>query len=896
MSGWPFKRTPPPGSLGGDQDADIDEELEFHLELRTRELMDEGLDRDTARREAEMQFGDAREVARRIKRERRRGGAGRMMMNVLGELRGDLGYAFRTFRRNPGFAGIAALTLAVAIAGNTAVFSVLDSAILRALPFENASELVFLNGYHLQNGERAIRYASVPEFTDWRERSRGVSSMAGVRPAGVTLRGGGGAERAEAEVVSQDYFSILGGTTPLGRTFTPEEYEVPDAHPVVVLSHSLWVRSFGSDPGVVGRSVLVNERTVEVIGVMAADFAGVSLDVDLWIPMGMMSLVGSADLLDTRGTRFLPVIGRLASGVSVEDAQRELDAIAGDLQDLYPDINRDRFVEVETFRDGYLGSTGRLLWVLFGAGGFLLLIAAANVANLLLVRADARVRELTVRRAVGADSGRVARLLLTESIALAAIGGAFGLVLAAWGLRVLTPLIPHGVLPGYAEPVLSVRAFLFALVSLTVVGVLAGLAPALSSARRDLTTSLRAGGRGMTGGRARTQQIFVITQVGLALLLLVGAGLLTRSFRAQLAVDPGLEMDGVHVFSVQPSRESVPDADGLRVFTDELLRTVAEVPGVRSVAASSDFPLRGGSSGAYVFRPDDPETRIRYHRHSVSPGYFENLGVELRSGRFIEASDNQQARPVAVVTQAFVERVLPDASNGVGRSIYVGDPSDPANLAEIVGVVENIRYRNLTQDMMEESNSPDVFFSIHQVPARFLEISFRTDAGVAPNPEAIRTAVQRMDPSIPAPSLTTLEELYHAQTATPRFAAFLMGLFSGLALLLACVGIYGVLSHSVGRRGPEIALRRALGAQAADVARSVVWDGARLAGVGLVIGGIGALLSGRVLESLLFNVESTDPMTFAVVASALLLVATLAAAVPAWHASRKAPADVLGGE
>jgi predicted permease len=893
MARWPFRPTPSPGALRSDEEADIREELELYLELRTEELIAEGMEPAEARREAEARFGNPEVWRRRLRRQAaRHGGSGAAMR--LGHVRQDLAYALRTFRRNPGFTAMATLTLAVALAGNTAIFSVLDSTVLQALPFPDHERLVFVNGYHLQNGERAIRLASVPEFRDWRERSRTVDPIAAVVSTSVTVTGDGEAERAAVEIVSEDYLELVGGRAELGRTFAPEEYAAPDGFPVVILSHGLWQRRFGGDPDIVGRTLQVNDRTVSVVGVMPDAFAGVSLGADLWAPLGMISLAGSVEILEARGSRFLPVIGRLAPGVDRDQAQDELDGIARDLQELYPRAHEDRFAQIQPFREGFLGTTERLLWVLFGGAALLLLIASANVANLLLVRANARTRELVVRRAVGADGGRVARQLLTESLALSALGGAAGLVLAMWGLSAMAPLIPTGVLPAYADLSVSPRAFGFTLVTLVVVGVAAGLAPALSSARRDLAASLRSGERGMMGRRARAQQVFVVTQVGLALLLLVGAGLLTRSFRAQLAVDPGLELEDIQVFRVQPPRERYPDAASLRVFTDEIVRRISEVPGVTAAAASSDFPFRGGSSGAYIFRADDPETRIRFHHHSVTPGFFENLGVELRTGRLLAPSDDENTAGVAVVTEALVRRVFPEETSAVGRTLYVGDPSDPDNAAEIIGVVENVRFRNLTQDMMDGPNSPDVFFSIRQIPARTLEISYRADGDISA--AVIREAVRELDASIPVYALSSLRELYRTQTATPRFAAFLMGLFSALALSLACVGIYGVLAFAVGQRDQEMAVRRALGARAGDVARSVVLDGVRLAAVGLLIGGGAALLGGRVLGSLLFDVEATDPVTFGVVATGMMGVAVVAAAIPAWRACRKAPADALAAD
>lgn len=896
MARWPFRREPPPGSVSGDPERSIREEIDLYLELRTEELVAQGMEPEAARSEALARFGDPDEVERRVRRERAGDRDGFDGRTTMGQVWQDLVYAMRGVRRHPGFALVAVVTLAVALGGNTAIFSVLDAAVLRALPFPDHDRLVFVNGYHLQDGQRAIRLASIPEFRDWQERTRSISPMVAADGNSVTLGGEDGAERAVLEFVTDGYFELLGGTTVLGRSFTPEEHATPDGFPVVVLSHGLWERRFAGDPDVVGRTLDVNGRTVTVVGVMAPGFQGANLSADLWAPLAMIGLVASPELLESRGSRFLQVMGRLAPSVAPEEAEREMDVIARDLQAMYPDTHEDRFAEVQTFREGYLGGTGRLLWILFGAGGLLLLIASANVANLLLVRADARSRELVVRRAMGADGSRIARQLLTESLALAVLGGAVGLALAVWALTVMTALLPAGVLPAYAEPAVSVRVFLFTLGVLALVGLGAGMAPALSTARRDLAGALRTGGRGSTRGGTRAQRTFVVTQVGLALLLMVGAGLLARSFRAQMRVDPGLDMDGVQAFIVVPPQERYPDGASLRLFSDELRRSVEAVPGVSDVAISSDFPFRGGSSGSYVAREDDPENRIRYHRHSVTPGYFRNLGVELVAGRFLEESDHEDAPGAVVVTQAFVDRVFPEAGSGVGQRFWVGNPADPSNLAEIVGVVENVRYRNLTQDMMAGPNSPDVFFAFRQVPSRGMNVAYRAEADPASLTPAIRRAVADLDPELAVFGVASLESLYLSQTATPRFAAFLMGLLSALALTLACVGIYGVLSFTVGLRAQEIAVRRALGARAGTVARSVVMDGVRLTLLGLVVGGIGAWWGGGVLERFLFEVEAADPATFATTAAAMLLVAVAAAAVPAWRATRKEPVEALTAE
>lgn len=893
MSRWPFRQMLGPGQVRS-KEAEIREEIELHLELRAQELEQEGRTPEEARREALARFGDREEIERRVRREasRRRNREGGRTMT--GQLRQDIGYALRGFRRNAGFTAVAVLTLGLAVAGNTAIFSVLDEAVLQALPFPQPGELVFLNGYHLSGGERAVRLASVPEFMDWRERARSLDPVVGVNGTTLTLTGDGRPERIGAEAVTAGYFDLLGGEAQLGRTFTDAEADTRGQYALVVLSHGLWERRFGSDPGVVGTRVDIDGRSYAVLGVMPAGFRPLGLDgVDAWIPLGMWG----PSAFESRGARFLPVAARLAPGFSVAEAQAELDAIARDLQETYPDAHEDRWAEVQPFRAGYLGTTGDLLWVLFGAGVLLLVIASANVANLLLVRAHGRVRELTVRRAVGAGGGRVAAQLLTESMVLTAMGGVFGLLLSWWGIGVLVPQVPDGVLPGWVEPEISFRVFFSTLGILAVVGLGVGLLPALASARRNLAGSLRSGGRGgLSPSGRRAQRAFVVIQVALAILLLVGAGLLTRSFRAQTAVDPGLEMEGIQVFRVQPPVERYPDAASLRAFAGELVRRVATVPGVSSVTASSDVPFRGGSSGSYIVRPDDPEALIRYHRHSVSPGYFETLGVGLLAGRTFTASDDESRPGVAVVTEVMVRRVFPDLADpaaALGRTIFIGPPSDPDNAAEIVGVVENVRYRDLTQDLMAEANSPDVFFSLRQVPARTHEITFRSDRSPASVLPAVRRAVQAVDPEVPLFLPTTLEEAWWSQTATPRFAAFLMGLFSFLALSLACVGVYGILAFTVGERAREIAVRRALGARPGAVARSVVLEGARMAVLGLVVGGAAALTGARYLEGLLFRVEPADPATYAMVTGLMAVVVLVAAALPAWRASRRDPVEAL---
>lgn len=893
MSRRPFLRTLRPGQVRSDELQDIRDEIELYLELRTEELIEEGMSPEEARRTAEERFGDTARIQGQLQRQAKRRRARRGTMMTMGGLRQDLAFAARTFRRSPGFTLVAVLTLALALGGNTAIFSVLDAAVLRAMPFADAEELVYVNGYHLSNGEIAIRGASFPEFRDWRERARGVTPMAAVGSISLALTGGGEAESLSTEIVTQDYFDVLEVSVQRGRLFEESEYTERDAHSVVVISDGLWERRFGRDAETVGSSIVLNDQTFTVVGVLPAGFGGIGLGTDLWITDGVIGVLGFGGALDARGSRWLSVIGRLdADG---EAAQAELDGVARELQAEYPRAHEDRFAQVQSFRDAYLDSTQTLLWILLGAGLLLLTIAAANVANLLLVRSHHRTREIVLRRALGAESVRVGGQLVTESVVLATLGGLAGLAVAFAGLGVLGPMIPQGVLPQYVNVDLSPTAFGYSLLMLAVVGVTMGLVPAAASSRVDIATTLREGGRAAAGSlrRFRAQHAFVVVQVGLALVLMVGAGLLTRSFRAQLDVETGSDFQQVVAARVSLPGARYPDREARRVFASELERGAEAIPGVTSVSVSSTLPFRGGSSGAYVFRQDAQDERIRFHRHSVAPGYFETLGVQLQAGRFISEADGPDQPLVGVITEAMVRRVFPGESP-VGQTMYL-QPGGQTPF-EIIGVIEDLRYRDLTTSLMAEGNSPDVFFPFAQIPSPTIELAVSVQGAPGGYVGPLRDVVAAVDPDLPVFQAAPVAAAYAAQTAMPRFAAFLMSLLSGLAMILACVGIYGVLSFSVGQRAQEIAIRRAIGATAPSVASAVVGDGLRLVAVGIAVGGGTAVFGAGVLRSFLFEVPTTDPATFITVGGTMLAVALLAAVIPALRATRRDPALLLSSE
>lgn len=883
--------------MRSDPDEEIHEEIELYLELRATELEEaEGLAPGVARRVAEERFGDTKRIERTLRRQARQRSAREGRTMTMDGLRQDLAYAVRTFRRSPGFTVVAVLTLGLALGGNTAVFSVVDAALLQAMPFEDHERLVFVNGYHLVDGEISVRGASFPEFRDWRERSRTVSPMAATSTVSLAATGDGEAERLATEIVTEGYFELLGHQALLGRTLLPEEHREPDAFPVAVVSHRLWERRYALSEDVLGHDLVVNDRPLTIVGVMPPGFGGTSLETDLWVPESMISLVAGVETLDARGSRFLTVLGRLTDGVDVDAAQLELDEIARALQADFPRDHEDRFAQVEDFRSGYLGSTGGLLWILMGAGVLLLLIAAANVSNLLLVRSHGRTREIVLRRALGAEGGRIAGQLLTESVLLAVLGGLAGVGISVWALAVLGPMIPTGVLPGYVDPALSGRAFGFTLGVLSLVGIATGVVPAAAGARMQIATRLRdgaGGGGGASLRRLRAQHFFVVAQVALALVLLVGAGLLTRSFRAQLAVDTGSDLTGVVAMRMQlPTGRYDQDPTAWALAT-ELEREVGSIPGVTSVSISSQLPFRGGSSGSYILREGDgPDDRIRFHRHYVTPGYFETLGIEVREGRTLNENDRAGTPTVAVITQAMADRVFP-GERAVGKVMWLR-PGGSATV-EIVGVIEDVRYRDVTTSLMADANSPDVFFSYWQSASYSMEVAARlgpgADAGAVMR--LMRDAVGALDPDLPVFQLEPLVDGWLSQTATPRFAAFLMGLFSVLAAVLACVGIYGVLAFAVGERSREIAIRRAIGASTRSVAGAVIGDGLKLAGVGLAVGGAASLTATGVLERFLFGVPANDPVTFLTVGGAMVAVAVAAAVVPALRAMRRDPAEAL---
>ena len=891
-----MRRDLPPGGPVRDPDREVRAEIDFYLEERARELEEEGMSPEEARREARRRFGDVEKISaevRRIRRRRERWEGTRTMIDTVTQ---DVRMALRGLARRPGFGAVAVGTLALGIGAVTAIFGVAEATLLQALPFEDADRLVFVQGAYDAPEGPSVRGASIPEARDWAESARSFEALAPVDGIAVALTGVGTAERVVGEQVGPGFWELFRLQPAAGRFFGDAEARPPGASQSVVLGHGLWQRSFGGDPAAVGRTVDLNGRTMTVVGVAPEGFGGVTLDAELWIPMGNDVTGPSEDRVTSRGTRWLTVVGRLAEGVGVEEARAEMAGIARALEERHPDAHEDRIALVTPAREVYLGSTRTLVLVVLGATGLLLLIAAANVANLLLVRASARSSEVLMRRALGAGRGRLVAQFLTEGLVLAALGAGLGLLVGIPGARLLAAAMPDALLPSWAEVRPDLATFGVAAGLMAAVGVLAGLAPALFAARRDVGTGVREGREsGRVGGRSglgRLQGALVVGEVALALVLLVGAGLMARSFGSQLAVRPGFDHEELYAFRLQLPAESY-DGDGVRAGLQELEERLEADPALGDVTFGSDAPLRDGYSASYLFLEGaSEEDRIRFYVHRVRPDWFETVGTRIVRGRALGPQDLSNP-DVTVVSRSLAERFFPDR-DPVGRSLNLFEPEGPR--VEIVGVAEDVRWRDLTSDLTAGADDPDIYVLWDSIPSRGVSMAVRTTADPGDAEPAVRRVVEGFDPDLPVQRPGPMADALAAETAQARFGSTLLAVFSALAGVLALVGLYGVLAFAVDGRRREIAVRMALGAEAGRVRRMVVVQGMRLVAAGLALGLAGAWVATRSLEAFLFDVERADPVTWAGVTALLALVALAAVWLPALRATRIDPGRTLGGE
>jgi putative ABC transport system permease protein len=812
----------------------------------------------------------------------------------------DLKVALRSLGRTPGFTAVAVLTLALGVGATTAVFTLVDSVLLRALPYP-ASERILSVQHEAQGGEMQMPI-SQGLYLLYAEHARSLSAIAMHAPSVMNFTGEGEAERVTGRAVTASLHDVLGVTPRLGRPLIPADNE-PDAEPVVLLSHGLWQSRFGADPEVVGRTVVMNGTSREIVGVMPRGFAFPDDEARFWVPQPL-STSTNLMVFGSQG------VARMAPGATPERVHGELAGIIARLGELLPEappqmvamIQRSQLApRVSTLKEAVVGDLTRTMWTLLGLVAIVLLIACANIANLLLVRAESRQRELAVRQALGAGRWDLGRPLLAESLVLALAGGVVGVAIAALAVRMTIALAPEN-LPRMGEVGMDLRVLAFAAVVSLVAAFGPGMLPLRRHGRGDLSTELREGGaRGGTAGRKRhrVRNALVVAQVVLALVLLVGSGLMFRSFVALMAVDPGFDRDGVLAVQVSVPPAEVEESRAAEEVFRQLRERLGSQPGVVSVSAASWVPLGGQLAFMSHFLEDFPteegEPPHMVHLTYVDPGYFETLGIPVVDGRTLGDGDAADALRGLVVSRAYAERWWPDAS-ALGRRLWVlgGSSGDPW---EIVGVVENVRHRGLQEDPEEIIYVPTLTGSAAEPQvARTRELLIR----VAGEPMAflsmVRSEVRSLNSQLPVSNPRSLEDVARASAAATSFTMAILGAASLVALLLGLVGIYGVVSYVVSQRTREIGVRMALGASAASVRRMVVRQGVGLTGIGIGAGLVIALWASRLMDSLLYGVSSRDPVTYGLVAVTLLAVAALASWLPARRAAGVDPATALRQE
>jgi putative ABC transport system permease protein len=801
----------------------------------------------------------------------------------------DIRHALRFFAKSPAFAGVAVLTLAIGIGANTAIFSVANALLLRPLPYREPDRLVLISQLRKLNGVRQGPLSWI-RFQQIRDDNRSFSGVAAFTSEDFTLTGRGAPEQFRGARVSWNFFDILGVRPALGRAFTAAE-DQPSGENVALISHSLWGRRFGSDPGAIGSQLTLDSRPYTVVGILPADFRFDLLgsNIDIVTPRVYELNVATPQQVQA-GAGFLNYIARLRSGAGLASAQAEMDALAARYRAAYPkngDSDPALQVGAGNLRDEMVSTARPAVLILFGAVFVVLVIACGNVANLTLSRALGRSKDIAVRTALGASRKSIIRQLLTESLLLALLGGAMGAGLSAWGTRLIAAMA-QGNLPRAQDIRISGAVLLFTAVVSVLAGVLFGLAPALQISRTDLVAVLRSEGRGATSGRRRNwmRNLLVVSQVALSVLLVIGAGLLLRNFVQLRSNSAGFDAHHLLTLNIPlpPARYDKP----LQVlFFDELLRRVRAVPGVRAAAIDSALPFNPSrfSPALPEGQPEVPlAQRPIFNIQTMSPGYVETLRTRLVRGREFTERDGATDPRVIVINEAAARRFWPN-ENPIGRHITVGRIPQPI---EIVGVLADVRNVNLAADPQ-----PEIYLPYAQLPTSSMNLVVRTQADPRSFINAIQSQVFAVDRDQPVTAVRTMDEIVEAGAAQPRFTTSLLAGLSLTALVLAIVGIYGVIAYSVAERSQEMGIRMSLGAARGDIFRLVLRQGLSLAAVGIAIGLAAALVLTRLMESLLYRVSVTDPLTFGAGAVLFALVALAASYIPARRATKVDPIVVL---
>lgn len=797
----------------------------------------------------------------------------------------DLRYAFRQLIKSPGFTAVTILTLALGIGACTAIFSVVNAVLLRPLDYPEPARLVVIRETQLPDFPEFS--VSPPNYLDWEKQTKSYENLAAYSGSRINLTGDGEPQQLIGVKATAHYFDVYGIKPVLGRTFLPEE-DAPGKNHVVVLSYPFWQRVFGGTADVVGRPIQLNGEPYTVIGVAPLGF-GIASKVDAWMPMAFDP---KETANDNRGAHYLNVAGRLRPGVTVAQAEAELKVLAAQLATQYPDSNKGWGIFLMPLQDYSVRDVRAVLYTLLGAVGCVLLIACANIANLLLARATARHREISIRAALGASRARLVRQLLTESVLLALCGGLAGMLLARWGLDALLALAPAN-LPRVADIHLDAGVLAFSLALSVLTGLVFGIAPAWLAARADVNEALKQGSRGSTegGARGRLRSALVVLEVTFALMLLGGAGLLARSFMQLTHVDSGFTPENATVLRLSLPQKKYALPEQQTAFADALLERVKTLPGVQAVGLTHSMPLVGdyvlgfNIEGRPAIAPSDlPNTNY----YAVTPDYFRAMGIRLMHGRVFTAQDNAKTPRVAIINETLARQHFPN-EDPIGKRINI--TNGPDTWREIVGIVGDIKQYGPDKATSNQSYEP-----FAQVPFSSLNLVIRTSGPPAALLSAIRPTVYAVDKDQPIGTIRPLEEIMADSIARQRFAMTLLTVFSAVALVIAAVGIYGVMAYSVVQRTGEFGIRMALGAQQRDVLRLVLVQGGKLIGLGLLIGLAATLAASRAMGSMLFNTSAQDPLTLGTITLLLGAVALVACLLPANRATKVNPIEALRAE
>jgi putative ABC transport system permease protein len=867
-------------------DRELAEELESHLQMHIEDHVRAGLSPEEARRQALIKLGG---VAQTKEEYRRRRG-----FPMIEDLWQDLRYGARGLLRQPAFTLVAVLTLALGIGANTAIFSMVNAILLRQLPFKNPEQLVAVDSKRTDPGKHPF---TIPDFIDYRDQNQTLEQIAAFANLSASMTGSGEAERVQGMRISANAFQLLGVEAVVGRALIPED-DTPGRQNVVVLSHGLWQRRFGADPRLVGQTLTLNGNSYTIVGVLPPQFIFPIKEAELAVP-----LAPDADPWRSArtSTNFLRAIARLKPGVASAQAEADLTSIAGRMRQQYPAANENQNklgVTLTPLNDVIVGNYRHSLWMLLGAVGFVMLIASINLASLSLARASTRHREMAIRTAHGATRWRLIRQMTTESLLLALSGGLIGLLLAWWGINFLLALSPAE-MPRLSEVGLDARVLVFTLAVSLLAGSIFGILPAVKASRVDLNEELKSGGRsGNDGtGRNRVRSFLVVAEIAISLVLLLSAGLLIKSFSRLQEARPGFESENLLAVRLSLPRTRYANRDALISFDDQLQPLLEGLPGVSAVGAVSALPLsttRASIEFTIEGRPS-PRNEVWVSDYRIaSTGYFRAMKIPLRRGREFSEQDNTNTTPVAIISETLAHRFWPDG-NPVGARLSIDDNNQGPRPVEIVGVVGDVKHLSL-----EDEPTPHVYLPLRQIHEDGVVWMtnnqywlIRSEVPPLNLASAVQREIRKVDPEVPASNVKTMEQYLSASVSPRRFNLWLLTVFAAAALVLATIGIYGVMSYSVAQRTREIGVRMALGAGRSDILRMVVGHGMLLAVAGIAAGLTGALALSRLMGGLLYQVSATDPATYILLTFFLLLVTLAACLVPARRATKVDPMIAL---